>query len=439
MKAVALFKALALASAAISAAAAAQAPASSTPPVGAPTVTAQFSATKGDLKFDRACRDLTFATLASSRGCAERVARGETGPTLEVVMASLMAGYTPDNVRTGLAMLDRAIAAEDHPAAQYLAGTLLTTAEAVTPDYARGVVYLEKAVAGGNIAAADLLAMLVLQGKGAAQDVPRAVKLLERAAAGGMEGSAVRLAHLYLAGTYLPRNPELGRRIAEAAAAAGSQRAPGMLAMLDSEGRTRNIQLIPAEDPARVTLREYKVFDNPPIPPAFGFTEDFQRLHQSAYSDPAVLVQLERDYPRLPTPYIYELARRMAAVSPEKARGYLLLGRLRLLYDVHRCSDPQAKEAMFAWTGLIRGDIQHTLKGMTAEQFEAAKRFALEREAALPADTRPWWVCYSGLTSYSVAADGKPVPLPLVPQGEWPAIRKKARDDLIANPLPSGR
>ena len=293
-------------------------------------------------------------------------------------------------------------------------------------------------MAGGNIAAADLLGTLVLEGKGTAQNIPRAVKLLEQAAAGGMEGSAVRLAHLYLAGTYLPADPELARRIIEAAVKAGSGPAPGMLAMLDGEARMRNIQLIPAENPARVTLREYKTFDNPQIPPAFGFTDDFQLLHRSAYSDPAVLARLERDYPRLPTPYIYELARRMAAVSPDKARGYLLLGRLRLLYDTRRCADRQAMEAMFAWSGLIQRDIQHTLKGMTREQFDAAKRFALEREAALPADTRPWWVCYSGLVSYSAAAEGKPVPLPLVPQGEWPRLRQKARDDLIAQPAPAG-
>jgi hypothetical protein len=429
-------KALVLAAAAFLAAA--QAPAPATPRVGAPTVTAQFSATKGDLKFDRACRDLTFETLASDRGCATRVGRGESGPTIEVVMGSLMRGYTPENVRTALQLLDRAIAAEDHPAAQYLAGMLLTTAEAVAPDYPRGVGYLEKAAAGGNVAAADLLGMLVLEGKGTAQDIPRAVKLFEQGAAGGMDGSALRLANLYLAGTYLPANPELGRRIVEAAVTAGSRNAPSVLAMLDGEARIRNIQLIPAEDPAKVTLREYKTFDNPQIPPAFGFTDDFQRLHRSAYSDPAVLARLERDYPRLPTPYIYELARRMAAVSPDKARGYLLLGRLRLLYDARRCADPQALEAMFAWSRLIKHDIQPVLKGMTGEQFEAAKRFALEREAALPADTRPWWVCYSGMVSYSAAAEGKPVPLPLVPQSQWPKLRQKARDDLIAQPAPAG-
>jgi hypothetical protein len=349
-----------------------------------------------------------------------------------------MHDYTPENVRIGLQMLDRAIAAEDHPAAQYLAGSLLATGEAVQPDYARGVAYLEKAVAGGNIAAADLLGILVLEGKGTAQDLPRAIRLFEQAAAGGMEGSALQLAHLYLSGIYLPANPELGRRIIEAAVKAGSRDAPAMLVMLDDEARMHNIQLIPAEDPVKVTLREYKTFDNPEIPPAFGFTDDLQRLHHSAYSDPAVLARLERDYPRLPTPYIYELARRMAAVSPDKARGYLLLGRLRLLYDTRRCADPQAMEAMFAWSGLIQRDIQHILKGMTGEQFDAAKRFALQREAALPADTRPWWVCYSGMVSYSAAAEGKPVPLPLVPQSEWPKLRQKARDDLTAQPAPAG-
>jgi hypothetical protein len=413
-------------------------PAPPTPRIGPPTVTAPFSATKGDLKFDGACRGLTFDTLAVEPVCAARVARGETGPTIEVVATAVSRAATPENVRKGLAVLDAAIAAEGHPAAGYLAGTILATGESAAPDYVRAVAYLEKAAAGGNIAAMDLLAGLVLQGKGIAQDVPRAVRLYEQAAAAGMEGSAARLAQLHLSGTYLPKNRELARRILAAAAAAGSQRAPQMLAMVDGDERVRNYQLIPHEDPAKVSVREYKTFDNPAIPPAFGFDDAFQRVHFSSYGDPALLGRLERDYARLPTPYIYELARRMAAVSPDRARGYLLLGRLRLHYDTGRCGDPEARQAMFAWSGLIKQEMAPALRGMTREQFDAARKFALEREAAMPAGTRPWWVCYSGMASYAAVGDGKPAPLPLVPQAEWPAIRKKARDALIAEALPAG-
>lgn len=413
----------------------AQPPQRPIPAIAAPTPTAPFSATRGRLTFDRACASLNFETLPADSGCAARVARGETGPTIEVIVGTLHNAHNAANIQTSVAMLDRAIAAEDHPAAQYLAGSLLTTGEVVAPDYARGIPYLEKAAAGGNVAAADLLATLVLEGRGTAKDAGRAIGLLERAAAGGMEGSAARLALIYLRGVDVPKDPARARGILEAAVAAGVRGAPGILAMLDAEDRIHNIQLHPSEDPAKIEIREYKSFDNPDLPPSFGFTDDFQRVHHSAYSDPAVRDRLERDYPALPTPYLYELARRMAAVSPQKARGYFVLAKMRMVYDARRCRDPQAMEAIPAWDMLVQPDIRHVLIGMTQSERDAAVAFALEREAMLPGDTRPWWVCYSGLANISAAAGGKPLPLPLVAAADWPRLRREAREAL--NPPPA--
>ncbi|MGZ8361924.1 MAG: tetratricopeptide repeat protein [Allosphingosinicella sp.] len=417
-------------------AAVAQADSASPPTIIAPTSTAPFSATRGPIRFDRACGNLTFETLPADAGCSARIGRGETGPTLEVIARTLSEGHTQENIRAALAMLDRAIATEDHAAAYYLAGSLLATGEVEPPDYPRAITFLERAVARGNAAAADLLAILVLEGRGTAKDPARAARLFGLAAAGGMEGSATRLAHLYLTGRDLPANPALARQILDRAAAAGVLGAAQLLLMLDGDSLVHNYQLHPNEDPARVEVRQYRTFDNPEIPPTFGFTDEFQRVHYAAYSDPDIRTRLERDRPGLPTPYLFELARRTVQVSVERARGYYLLAKLRMTYDARRCADGQALEAIPAWDRLVAGDLRPALRGMSADELAAAVAFALEQDQVLPPDTRPWWVCYSGMASYSGYSPGQPLPLRLVPETEWPRLRQEIRDAIAGIRLP---
>jgi hypothetical protein len=394
------------------------------PKVAAPDVTAPFSATRGAIKFDRVCRDVTVAKLSASPACAERARRGETAASIELAMATIMGAASREEAGAGLAVLERSIAAENHPAAHYLMGTLLGTGERLAPDYPSAVRHLEQAVAGGNVAAADLLATLVLEGRGTAQDVPRAISLYERAMAGGMGGSAPRLALLYLQGNYLPRDEANARAILDAAVAAGDPTASSTLTMMTA--KVTNYQMHPSPNGAE--LRVYGPLDTPRIPPAFGFTDDFRKLHHSAYSDPAIVVRLEREQASLPTPYLYELARRIAPISADKARGYWMLARLRMIYDSTRCSDPGAVEAVGAWDMIVIGDLNYTVARLAPAEMKAAVEFALAREAAMPGDTRPWWVCYSGMAAYSTALDKKPPALALKPATEWPKIRQQARE-----------
>lgn len=404
-------------------AAAQAAGAAPSPRVAAPDSTAPFSATRGAIKFDKVCRDVIVAKLAASPACAERSGRGETAASLELALATVMGAASGEEAAAGVAVIERSIAAENHPAAHYFLGTLLATGERLPPDYPKAVRHLEQAVAGGNFAAMDLLATMVLEGRGTAQDVPRAISLYERAMAGGMAGTAPRLALLYAQGNYLPRDEAKARAILDSAVAAGDPGAAPLLTMMTA--KVTAYQMHPRPDGAE--LRVYGSLDSPLIPPAFGFTDDFRKLHYSAYSDPLVVARLEREQASLPTPYLYELARRIAPSSADKARGYWMLARLRMIYDSTRCSDPTSVEAVRAWDMVVIRDLRYAVAAITPAQNRAAIEFALEREAAMPGDVRPWWVCYSGMAAYSTALDRKPPPLALKPASEWPKIREEAR------------
>jgi hypothetical protein len=417
--------------AALTGAASAQPPAPAAAKIAPVSPNARFGSTRGELRPDGACASVTLAALAANPACGTRLGRGESGPTLEVVMATRAAA--PDDRETVglLPPLDRAIAAEAHPALLYFAGYLLTADELTRRDCPRGVAYLERAVAGGNAAAADLLATMVLEGRGVPRDPVRAAALLERAAAGGMENSAMRLALLHLDGYHRPRDLAKGRRILEQAAAAGISVASVYIGMLDMERRSHGYQIHPSEDPAKVEVRDYTVIETPKLPPAFGFTDGLKQVHFSAYSDPALLARLERDHATLPSPFLFELARRMAAVSAEKAQGYYFLAQLRMNYDIERCVDSaEALQAMPLWDKFLLPDLVPAFVSLDPAGIQRAGKFALEREAAMPGDTRPWWICYAGMATYAAMADGKPPPLRLKPKAEWPALRKAGRDNL---------
>ena len=54
---------------------------------------------------------------------------------------------------------------------------------------------------------------------------------------------------------------------------------------------------------------------------------------------------------RLPTPYIYELSRRLYFDDKQAAYNWLYLGRLMARYDAMRCSDKTAGQGIQFWVG----------------------------------------------------------------------------------------
>ncbi len=392
--------------------------------------TANFQGSGGRVVFDPACRDYTVETLPSDPACAARVAAGETAPSLAIA-ASTAVLPGPRRVEA-IAILERAIAKHDHPAAHYLLGMFLGTGELFTPDYARAAKHLEIASTGGNPSAADLLATLIVEGKGTPRDLPRAERLYRQAIAAGYPESATSLAILYLNGRYLPRDAEFGRRLLEAAAAAGDARAKQLAPLAGAADKFHNFQILPAEADGAVKVREYGAFDNPQIPPGYGFDDAFQAVHYAPYDDAATLAVLERDVARLPTPYRYELARRVAVRDPARALELYLLARTVMTYDALRCADAGALEAVRAWDIVTVPDMRFALKPANPETLAAAAKAALAAESALAGDTRPWWVCRAGMPAMTAAMAGKPLPLALKPAAEWPALRAQSRQPIAA-------
>ncbi len=391
---------------------------------------AAFQGDRGRVVFDPACRDYDVVSVAANPACAARLAAGDTAISLAVA-AQTAAGPQPQR-REAVAILERAIARENHPAAHYLLGNLLGTGQALPPEPARAVQHLSFASEHGNPAAADLLASLIVAGRGTPRDMPRAVRLYEQAAATGWPEAATSLAVLYLQGRLLPRDEARGRALLAAAAAAGDERAAKLVPIAAADNKVNNVQLLPAATDAAIRTQSYGVFDNPEIPPNFGYDEALQALHALPYDDPAALAMLDRDWRILRTPYLYEFARRLAVGDPQRSVRVYFLAKTRMNYDAARCADNAATEASTAWDRLIANDFAPALVQLDRAQRAAAARAAVADEALLPGDTQPWWVCRSGLAAMSAALTGKPLPVAYKPASEWPALRDAARGPLVA-------
>jgi hypothetical protein len=390
--------------------------------------TAPFKDDTGALKFDPRCRDYTLDTVQSDPACAARVAKAEAAPSLAIAVQTLQSA--PERRADALQLLERSAATTDSPAVHYLLGNVLGTAQQVQPNYAVAVRHLETATNRGNPAAADLLAGLLMAGKGAPRNVPRAISLYERAAANGFSDAAVTLGKLYLAGKFTPRDEVRGLAWLDAAAAVGTPQAAQLAALARNQASITNFQLIPAPDPARVRAVKFGTFDNPDIPPNFGFDPTFQVVHDAPYDDPATLARLEKDFAGMPTPYLYELARRLAARDPSRSQILYLVARTRMTYDASRCADTASMESLRAWDVLVAQDIRFLFA--SGRPSPAAVDAALAEERKLSADAQPWWVCRSGMPAMTAAIGGKAGPLQLKPAQEWPALRKAAQAQLAA-------
>ncbi|CAH0496497.1 hypothetical protein NVSP9465_01532 [Novosphingobium sp. CECT 9465] len=385
--------------------------------------TAPFQGDGKALKFDPACRDYTVESVHANPDCAARVENGEAGPSLAI--AALTLETLPAKAAEAVKILRRSAGVTDSPAVHYFLGSVLGTAERFQPNHKEAVQHLEVAARRGNPAAADLLANLLIAGKGTSRDVPRAVQLFEQAATGGFPSAAVSLGKLYLAGKYVPKDAARGQAWLDAAASVNAPAAVKLSALARNQSKVENFQIIPSVDPAKVKAVSYGTFDNPDIPPNFGFDTDFQAVFDKPYDDPATLDWLERNAATLPTPYLYELARRLAVIDGPRSLRTFLVARTRMAYDASRCLDQASLESLRAWDMLIIPDLRFLFASGRLPPAIAID--ALAEEQKLSGELEPWWVCRSGMIAMTKALSGNAGALQLKPTTEWPALRKAAQ------------
>jgi TPR repeat protein len=159
------------------------------------------------------------------------------------------------------------------------------------------------------------------------------------------------------------------------------------------------------------------------------YTPQFVALHdQPADKSAAVIREIKSQLNTLPAPYLFELARRSFADDKLDGIAWYWVARMRIAYDANRCANTTALPSVEQWA-MIAGEITTYIQ----ENPDTSKKGmieALEREAALPSDTSPQWLCASSGQGNTAGAQGQAQASALKPASQWPAIREALRDQV---------
>lgn len=374
----------------------------------------------GVVERNSSCAGVSYNSLDNYPLCASQYRSANLHALLYVTIQSM--NKSLDERRSAIASLEAANSGVGHPAIDYLLANMFGTGRGPTINYRKARFYAARAAEQGNAAAANLLATFLIDGKGGPRDVDEGLRWHRYAATNGFAVSGYLLGGLYAKGQLVERDLDLAKAYFEATADAGLEQARRYASLIDMGDKVQNLQLIPAPHPADVEIINYTTLENPEIPPAFGFTPKFQEIYRRPHSDEQTLQYLEENFRQLPTPYTFELSRRLISTDNDRAIVLQQAGRIRLAYDIERCVDPAAKEALSAWNRIYVPEFGSLL--IISSPAKTLIESAIAEFQMADLDTEPWWICRAGTIEYSRAASGDPGPLRLKPRAEWPAIQE---------------
>jgi len=375
------------------------------------------------------CMPQTMQPLVLRPECTEALKAGDRDAIL--IAAPFVTVLGPDEAaKADMLVRIQALADKKFPPAVYFMGAHYVLGDIIPRDRARGREILEGAVSGGNLAAMELLAYLLIEGLGGPPDVQRGLDLLRQAADAGSEAAAFRLVRVLIENRRVDRDVPAAREVLTRLASQGNARASLLLPDLRSleAANATSVVIVPKPDGSLPDVVSIATNDMPPIPPSLGFDKELHALWRRPFTDnPVIVPDLKARLATLPTPYIYELARRTMMDDPAEGRTYLFLGQMRTLYDWRRCDDPTGgADALSLWMNYTTGSTISLATVPDAEMRRALDR-ALEMEATLPGDTRPWWQCFHGMKMISAAIAKTEIRQWLKPETEWPALREESR------------
>jgi hypothetical protein len=152
--------------------------------------------------------------------------------------------------------------------------------------------------------------------------------------------------------------------------------------------------------------------------------------------DQAIIDRLTKERNQLPTPYLYELARRTLARDKPRALYWFNLAELRLQYDARRCQDTSALRsinlAQNALAHLMGEVIQYA---QDQSKVAASLRSLRSRGEIFDGKTSPWWICSHTEQALAAAKSGATLKSAqwLKPENEWWSIKQGVNDILDQN------
>lgn len=330
------------------------------------------------------------------------------------------------NLEKGLALLKPFADIGDPPKAALKMGEYLVQGKAMPPQYEKGIVYLNNARQHGLGQAAFDLAQLFIDGRGIEQSLENAVLNYQFSIDHGYPQAILGYAILYLDNKLTPIDEVKARSILDTEIKRGNKNAVFALNQIDMiETKYKKIEAIPKPDG---TLEFIKVrgVNVRQLDAIEGDTDEFVKIHnQSFQNNDKIIAEFQAKINQLPTPYFYEIARRIAVTNSDEALKWLWLARLRMEYDVNRCTNPRAFEVSGDWRGFINEAAPWLSRFATVEKNQAAYEAAKLIDKTLSSSLKPWWACSYISEAQPFALRSQQLTKTMKPVSEWPKIKQE--------------
>jgi hypothetical protein len=131
------------------------------------------------------------------------------------------------------------------------------------------------------------------------------------------------------------------------------------------------------------------------------------------------------------SPPVFMLVSQRLHETGDTAAAYrwFCFGLLRAQYDARRCADDTARQGVSIMTQNVASEIKRYLGTLAPEEVLPFAQSVLALDEAAPYAYDHRWLNLHGMGAFTNTDGKKPLS---VPEAEWPALRKEARDALVS-------
>ncbi|MDA0339143.1 MAG: tetratricopeptide repeat protein [Proteobacteria bacterium] len=143
-----------------------------------------------------------------------------------------------------------------------------------------------------------------------------------------------------------------------------------------------------------------------------------------------LLAQLILDINTLSPIFMWEVSRRTFEIDKTEGVAWIFVSLTQHYYDIYRCVDRRGLCGYTPTLDIGRAGNAALYMQTNPEVVAPASKRALEIEEAMPSKSPAHWMCLKDSDALKVALSGNDPEGMLIPKGEWPAAREKARSKL---------
>ncbi len=361
--------------------------------------------------------------------CLPLADQGDLAAQVNVGRMYMMGYGVQEDALKAIEYLKKA-ANQGHIQSAYAVGAMLTTGEMIPPNYEEALPWIRIASLGGSPDAKDLLSLYYLQGLGGVEiDKEKAFQSMEIAASMGRPASIFKLATFYEQGIGTPINKEKALEQYQKASQAGYL--PATQYLQSPQGKySLNLEGSPTPLPP-MEVEVKRGIDAVKIsPPRMDYA--LRSLTERPLSENEEIIEfLKNNVRELPTPYIFELSRRLGFVNMDEAVVWFKVAYIRAIFDANKCTDRTARQGIIGWS-MWTSDVSLEIINNPEKEQETILK-ALKIEKTFPIYNSPQWICIEGMQALRSSLKGEELKDWHFPISEWPRIREETRTSIKEN------